>query len=38
MTGLLVWLISRGGQIVILGGSALVVGAAVRAFIREGGL
>ena len=36
MTGLLVWIISRGGQIVIVGGCSAVLVAAVRAMIREG--
>lgn len=36
MTDLLVWMISRGGQIVIIAGGTAVVVAAVRAAIREG--
>jgi len=36
VSGLLVWIISRGGQIVIVGGCSAVLIAAVRAIIREG--
>lgn len=36
VNGLLIWLISRGGQIVIVAGGTAVLVYAVRAVIREG--